>query len=64
VSPRETQLLSAALASPDAAVQVGAPLVRALGLVPRPVDPDFAATVEAGYVESLDEFAARIGGAQ
>lgn len=56
----ETTVLSAALCDPEAISQLGAPLVRAMGLVPRPVDPDFAATVEAGYVETPDEFAARL----
>ncbi|WP_030292288.1 hypothetical protein [Streptomyces katrae] len=53
-------VLSAALCDPKAIPQLGAPLVRALGLVP--VDPDFADTVEAGYVESPDEWIARTGG--
>jgi hypothetical protein len=62
VTRHEEQVLSALLCDPDAAVQVGGPLVRALGLVPRPVDPDYAATVAAGYVETPDEWMARIGG--
>lgn len=56
----ETTVLSAALCDPEAISQLGAPLVRALGLVP--VDPDFADTVAAGYVETDAEFALRIGG--
>ncbi|MFF1341076.1 hypothetical protein ACFVYT_24685 [Streptomyces sp. NPDC058290] len=45
----ETTVLSAALCDPEAISQLGAPLVRALGLAP--VDPDFAATVEAKFLE-------------
>lgn len=51
---------AALLALPDLppAVQqtIGAGLVRALGLVSR----DYASSVAAGYVESLDEFDARM----
>ncbi|MEV6580195.1 hypothetical protein AB0M92_18755 [Streptomyces sp. NPDC051582] len=59
MSPRETQVLSALLCDPDAAVIAAPGLLRALGLVP--VDPDFADTVAAGYVESADDWFARIG---
>lgn len=37
-------------------------LLRALGLVEREVDPDFADTVASGYVESDAKFGVRIGG--
>ncbi|MFE3583746.1 hypothetical protein [Streptomyces vinaceus] len=58
----EVTALSAALCAPDAAAQVGGPLLRALGLVQVPADPDFADTLDAGYVESPDGWIARIGG--
>jgi hypothetical protein len=54
----ETAALSQLLCDPEAAAHVGGPLLRSLGLVP--VDRDFADTVAAGYVESVEEFGARI----
>lgn len=54
-------VLSAALCDPKAIPQLGAPLVRALGLVP--VDPDFADTVEAEHLETdPDVWFASLGG--
>ncbi|MFE9886816.1 hypothetical protein [Streptomyces scopuliridis] len=63
----ETAVLSALLCDlPDAAAEVRAPiassLIRSLGLTERPVDPDFQASVDAGYVEWPDEWAARVLG--
>lgn len=61
MSPRETQLLAAALANPDAAVQVGAPLVRALGLGPASdvpgwiTDPAVRASILAGFLDLPDD---------
>jgi hypothetical protein len=60
----ETVILSNSLCDlPDAPAevqqQIGAGLVRALHLV----DLDYEDSLAAGYVESLDAFAARIGGA-
>lgn len=68
----ETAAMAVTLTTlPDAPAEVqrelGAGLVRALGLAPqREVDPDYAASVAAGYVESLDEWAERVlgGGAR
>lgn len=61
MSPRETQVLSALLCDPDAAVQVGAPLVRALGLGPASVvpgwitDPAVRASILAGVLDLPDD---------
>ncbi|MFF4746842.1 hypothetical protein ACGF3K_14280 [Streptomyces sp. NPDC047980] len=49
------------MAHPVVPPQVGGPLLRALGLVDR--DPDFQATVDAGYLETdLDAWAAQTWG--
>ncbi|MFD8919400.1 hypothetical protein ACFV0Y_16475 [Streptomyces sp. NPDC059569] len=61
----DTAVLSELLCDlPDAPAEtrdlVVTPLVRALGL--RTVDPDFQASVDAGYVEWPDEWAARVLG--
>ncbi|MGW6741726.1 hypothetical protein ACWGDX_13525 [Streptomyces sp. NPDC055025] len=61
----ETAAMSELLSDlPDAPVGVRrvvvSPLVRALGLVP--VEPDFQASVDAGFVEWPDEWAARVLG--
>ncbi|WP_405944693.1 hypothetical protein [Streptomyces sp. NBC_00932] len=61
----ETVILSNSLcdlasAPPEVRQQIGTGLVRALGLS----DRDFEDTVAAGYVESVDDWAARIGGAR
>ncbi|NXY96401.1 hypothetical protein HYE82_18795 [Streptomyces sp. BR123] len=60
MSPRETQVLSALLCDTDAAANVADPPLRGLGLVPRSVDPDYAETVRAGYVETPDEWMDRL----
>lgn len=45
-------------AHPVVPAEVGGPLLRALGLVER--DPDFAASLDAGFVEDVDAWAARV----
>jgi hypothetical protein len=55
-----TQVLSALLCDPDAAVQMAGPLLRGLGLVAR--DSDFTESLVCGLTESDEAFAARIGG--
>ncbi|MFK0222842.1 hypothetical protein ACIQWN_32200 [Streptomyces vinaceus] len=64
MSPRETQVLSALLCDPDAAVLAAPVLLRALGLISRPVDPDFADSLASGFVETPDAWMARIGGSR
>jgi hypothetical protein len=58
-----TRVLSALLCDPDAAVQMAGPLLRGLGLVDRPVDPDFAVSLRDGFVETdVDVWFASLGG--
>lgn len=61
----ETVVLSQLLsdlptAEPRIQATIAAPLLRALDLVPRQPDPDFAATLAAGHVEDVDTWAARV----
>ncbi|MEU6397820.1 hypothetical protein ABZ867_12670 [Streptomyces cinnamoneus] len=57
-----TETVVSVLLSDPPPVLVAPALLRGLGLVARPVDPDFADTVAAGYVEDVDAWWARIGG--
>ncbi|MBT2477586.1 hypothetical protein [Streptomyces sp. ISL-94] len=57
-----TETVVSVLLSDPPPVLVAPALLRGLGLVERPVDPDFADTLAAGYIESDIAFATRIGG--
>ncbi|WP_405461512.1 hypothetical protein OG786_29055 [Streptomyces sp. NBC_00101] len=59
MTPRtETVVVSTLLTNPPARITgpVATPLIRSLGL-----DRDYEDTVAAGYVDTLDEYAARMG---
>ncbi|MFF4848736.1 hypothetical protein [Streptomyces sp. NPDC001194] len=56
------ETVTSVLLSDPPPVLVAPALLRGLGLLERDVDPDFADTLAAGYVESPDEWIARIGG--
>ena len=65
----ETVVSELLTALPVIPAEVGAPLLRALGLVDRePVDErlarNYADTDAAGYIESLDDYELRTGGAR
>lgn len=55
-----TALPDLAAMAPEPRQRISHALLRALDLVPREVDPDFAASVAAGYVETLDAWTARV----
>jgi hypothetical protein len=57
-----TETVVSVLLSDPPPVLVAPALLRGLGLVARPVDPDFAESLRDGFVESLDQWDARIGG--
>lgn len=46
--------------APEPRQRISHALLRALDLVPREPDPDFAASVAAGYVETPEAFGTRI----
>lgn len=48
--------------APEPRQRLASTLLRALDLVPRPIDPDFAASVADGYVETDEAWAARVLG--
>ncbi|MFE2850641.1 hypothetical protein ACFXJO_05835 [Streptomyces lavendulae] len=62
MTARPIETVTSVLLSDPPPALVAPALLRGLGLLPREVDPDFAATVAAGYVESVEAFGARIEG--
>lgn len=58
-----TETVVSVLLSDPPPVLIAPALLRGLGLIERPFDADFADTVVAGYVEGVEAFGARIGGA-
>lgn len=57
-----TAVSDLAAMAPEPRQRISHAFLRALGLVPRQPDPDFAAGVAAGYVEPLDTWTARVLG--
>lgn len=58
-----TETVVSVLLSDPPPVLVAPALLRGLGLIPRPVDPNFVATEAAGYIErDVDAWFARIEG--